>query len=314
MDIEKKIQTKVNLARYTTFKIGGEADYFVQIDNKEELVAIFDWVKEKKFNHFLLGGGSNIVVNDLGFRGIIIKLNNYNIVVKGDRLECGAGVLLGQTINTATSQILSGLEWGIGIPGTIGGAVHGNAGCFGFSISDFIETIEVFDLNKNEYKLFSRNDCQFDYRESIFKYKKNLIIWQVLLKLNKGIKENINIKLNEIINKRNQSQPKLPSAGSVFKNIMIKDLRLANIFLAQKAENSGVVKDNKVSAGWLIDQLELKGKNFGDIKISLEHANFIINTGKGKAQDFVMLTSFIKTQIRDEFGIQLQEEIEYVGF
>jgi len=315
--IESEIKQNIPLAPLTTFKIGGPAKFFVEVGTKDELVEALSWAKRNKQLFFILAGGSNVLINDKGIDGLVIKIKNNNIAIRGERVECGAGANLIRTVRLASSNSLTGLEWAIGIPGTVGGAVRGNAGAFGSSISQLVETVEVFNVKKKKFVQFSNKDCQFDYRGSIFKegdIEDSGLIWQIVFKLQKGNADIIRKLIDKYLRYREQTQPKLPSAGCVFKNVAIANLRQINANLANEAQEVGVVKGDKIAAGWVIEKCGLKGKTIGGAKISLEHANFIVNTGKATAEDVVMLISFIKQQVRDKFGLQLQEEIQYLGF
>ncbi|MFA4941773.1 MAG: UDP-N-acetylmuramate dehydrogenase, partial [Patescibacteria group bacterium] len=226
-----------------------------------------------------------------------------------------AGAILARAMRLAVGEDLSGLEWSAGIPrATIGGAVRGNAGAFGSSISEIIETTEVFNIKKQKFELFSNKDCRFVYRGSIFKEDGNYLIWKAILKFQKGNKRQIEKEVAKCLESRQGKQPKLPSAGSIFKNLNFKDLKESNTNLAGLAVESGAVKDDKVSAGWIIELIGLKGKKIGGAKVSLEHANFIVNTSHATAEDIIMLISYIKQQVRTRFNVQLQEEIQYLGF
>ncbi|MDP3043066.1 MAG: UDP-N-acetylmuramate dehydrogenase [bacterium] len=314
---DSKIQQNIPLAPLTTFKIGGPAKYFVETETKEELAAAFDWARENKEPVFVLAGGSNVLINDKGADGLVVKICNSGIKVMGQRLDCGAGAGLMAAARMAINENLTGLEWAIGIPGTVGGAVRGNAGAYGKSISGAVETVTVFDAKKKKFFIFSNKDCRFNYKESVFKGdngEQSRLIWQVIIKLENGNAAEIKELSEKYLKYREQTQPKLPSAGCVFKNLLIANLREFNATLANEALETGAGKDDKVGAGWLIDKLGLKGKTIGGAKISLEHANFIVNTGKATAEDVVALISFIKQQARDKFGVQLREEVEYLGF
>lgn len=310
-----QIQNNIELSNYTSFKIGGLARYFVEIKNELDLKEVFLWLKEKKEKYLILAGGSNVLINDGIFEGLVIRISNNDLFVRGDRLECGAGASLAKSLSLAVRESLGGLEWAVGIPGSTGGAVRGNAGAFGGQIGDLVEIVEVFNLKKNKIEVLSNKDCLFSYRDSVFKEKKDeYIIWKVFLKLKKREQSEIQSLLSNYLERRVKTQPRLPSAGSVFKNLdadMIKDV---NIDLYERAREKNIIKDGLIAAGWVIDQLDLRGKKIGDVKISLEHANFIVNTGQAKAENVVMLISFIKQQVRDKFKIQLQEEIQYLGF
>lgn len=314
MPIEQKIKQNIILAPLTTFKIGGPAKFFIEVKTKEEFLQALDWAEKEKQDVFVLAGGSNVLINDNGIKGLVIKISNSNIKIKGERIECGAGANLAVAVSMATKENLTGLEWAVGIPGTIGGAIRGNAGGYGSNIGEIIETVEVLDARKNQFLQFSRRDCEFNYRISIFKTNSDLLIWQTTLRLKKGRGDEIKKEINKYVKIRSKTNPKLPSAGSIFKNINFKILNENNIHLAEKAKEEGVVKDEMVGAGWLIDILDLKGKTIGGAKISLEHANFIVNTGKATAEDVITIISYIKQQVRDRFKVQLQEEIQYLGF
>ncbi|MFH1522254.1 MAG: UDP-N-acetylmuramate dehydrogenase [Patescibacteria group bacterium] len=315
MSIESKIQKNIPLAPFTTFKIGGPAKFLIELKSKEELADAFQWAKKEKQKVFILAGGSNIIVNDKGIDGLVLKMNNDQIIVRGDRLDCGAGASLARAVTMAASNSLAGLEWASGIPrATIGGAVRGNAGAFGTSMSEIIETVEVFNLKRKKFEIFSNKDCKLNYRESIFKENDNFIIWAVVLKMSRVKASEINKKIDECMGFRNKKQPKLPSAGSVFKNLSVANLREFNTNLADLAEDEGRVKRGKIGAGWLIELADLKGKTIGGAKVSLEHANFIINTGKATAGDVVTLISYIKQRVRNRFKVQLQEEVQYLGY
>ncbi|MCD4762132.1 UDP-N-acetylmuramate dehydrogenase [bacterium] len=313
MNIEDKIKESVALAPLTTFKIGGPAKYFIEITTVDELKAAVDWANSGKISFYILAGGSNVLVDDLGFDGLIIKMANQELAVKGERLEMGAGTEMAQAVNTAAGNNLSGLEWAIGIPGSVGGAVRGNAGAFGSSMESVVETVEVFSVKKTNFKTMSRNDCRFKYRDSIFKTTNDLVIFSIILKLTKGVSTEINAKQANYRKHRDHTQPKLPSAGCIFKNLQFDEIKMNNADLADEINEEKIVKQGKVGAGWLISKLDLGGMKIGGSKISLEHANFIVNTGKARAVDVVMLISYIKQQARDQFSIQLQEEIIYLG-
>jgi len=271
--------------------------------------------KEEQRKFFVLAGGSNILINDNGVLGLVIKIANDDLRVKGERIECGAGARLAAAASLAIGQNLTGLEWSIGIPGaTVGGAIRGNAEAFIAATSDIIETVEVYNSSKQNFTMLSNRDCEFRYRSSIFKERGDDIIWSVVLRLKKEKPEIIRELVRQSVDFRRQKYPKLPSAGSVFKNIPIKIIEQQNPMLAEEVKQKGVARLENIGAGLLIDMLGLKGKIIGGAKISLEHANHIINTGKATAEDVITLISYIKQQVRDRFGIQRQEEAQYWGF
>ncbi|OGC47057.1 MAG: UDP-N-acetylenolpyruvoylglucosamine reductase [Candidatus Portnoybacteria bacterium RIFCSPLOWO2_01_FULL_43_11] len=315
------IQKNIPLVKYTTFRIGGPARYFITAKSAEDLIEAVRFAKAKKLPYFILGGGSNLLVSDEGFNGVIIKNQNSKIKIQNYNskfkiIQAEAGVNLGKLVRYSAKQGLTGLEWAIGVPGTLGGAIRGNAGAFGHSVSEFIK--EVKSLNSKlqviSYKL---QDLNFGYRDSIFKKNKEIIL-SVILKLKKGVVKEIKKEIKETVVKRNI--PPFPSAGSVFKNLLIKNLD-KNILAIIPEEK---IKEGKIAAGYLIDQCGLKGKKIGRAMILEKHANFIVNLGPlrrgsseasgAKAKDVIKLIQLIKKTVQKKFKIKLEEEIEYLGF
>lgn len=313
-NIINKIQNNVSLAPFTTYKIGGVAKFFIEPETDEELLEALAWAKGNNEKIIILGGGSNVLINDKDIDAVVIRAANRQIEVRGDRIVCGAAANLVAVSRSATANNLSGLEWATGIPGaTIGGSIRGNAGAFGKNMADIVETVSVLAIDKKKFFTFSNNDCQFGYRTSIFK-NNNYFIWSATLHLQPDKKENIEEKTLNSLNHRLKNNPRLPSAGSVFKNISFQTIREANPNLANRLIAMGHDETKDVGAGLLIDLAGLKGKKIGEAKISLEHGNFIVNTGRATADDIASLISFAKEKIRNNFSIQLHEEIEYLGF
>lgn len=315
MNIEQKIKQNIPLAPFSTFKIGGSAKYFIEAKEKNELLEAVKWAEEKKEKIFILAGGSNLLIKEPLVDGLVIKMGNKNYKVMGERVECGAGASLAKIASLTISHDLTGLEWSVGIPGaTIGGAARGNAEAFGVAMSDIIENIEVLDKTRLKFSMLSNRDCEFRYRFSVFKEQENYIIWSVILRLKKEKAEAIQNLVKQSLEFRINKYPKLPSAGSIFKNIPISEVKEKNPKLAEEAIEKSTARLENVGAGFIIDRLGLKGKKIGGAKVSLEHANHIVNTGNATASDVAMLIGFIKQQTRDKFGIQLHEEIQYFGF
>lgn len=308
------IRRNVLLKEYTTFKIGGPAQYFFEAKSKQDIIEAVSWAKRKRLPFFILGGGSNLLVSDRGFNGLVIKIES--VLRWADRpkltqkqiqlVEIGAGVKLADLVKLSAKQGLTGFEWAGGIPeSTVGGAIRGNAAAFGNSMRDIVRSVEVFDVSDLTIKNFQLNDCKFFYKESIFKKNKNLIILSCILELKKGQKKEIEEKIKFILNYRKENHPmSFPSAGSVFKNVEASP-GLFKMFpeLAQFNEK-GVIP-----AAYLIEKCGLKGKKIGDVAVSPKHANFIVNLGGGRAEDVLKLISLIKKEVRKKFGIELQEEI-----
>jgi len=309
----KGVKKNELMSKHTTYKIGGPAKYFFTAKNEKDLEDALKWAKDEKMQHFILGGGSNILVSDDGFDGLVVRIKNNELKIKNNEIICGAGVQLSELVRFSVDNGLTGLEWAAGIPGTVGGAVRGNAGAFGSDISKSIKEVKIFQIKNKESRIknFSNKQCKFKYRESIIKKNPDMIILEVQLKLKKGKNKAEQKKIvANIINQRTGKQPRKPSAGSVFKNIFFKDI---SPVYQSKIPNE-IVKGGKVPVGWLIEDVELKGKRIKDAKISTEHANFIINLGNAKAADIIALISMAKMKVRNEFGVQLEEEIQLVGF
>jgi UDP-N-acetylmuramate dehydrogenase len=308
------IQKNIPLAPYTTFKIGGPAKFFVEAGDEDEIVEALEFAKEKNLPVFVLGGGSNILVSDKGFDGIIIKILNTKYDILDTKIECGAGCQLSTIVSESVKASFTGLEWAAGIPGMIGGAVRGNAGAkaLGGEMSDVVESVKVLDMDDLQLKTYDLKMCEYEYRNSVFKQNSNFIILSATLKLKKGDKAESKKKIKEILAARKEKQPmEFPSPGSFFKNPLVKNKELIRQF---EIDTGQKIRDKKIPAPWLIEEAGLKSKKIGGAMVSEKHANFIVNTGNATAEDVIMLAAIIKTKVRNKFGIQLQEEVQMVGF
>lgn len=283
------VEKNVSLAPYTTFKIGGPADYFFTAKSKEDLQKIVSEANANNIEYFILGNGSNILVSDQGFRGLIIKLELSKIKINNQTVTAEAGTKISDLLSKCKESSLSGLEFLAGVPATVGGIIWANAGSRKENISRLVFQVKILDEN-NGVKTLSKEQCSFKYRDSIFKYK-NYIILEADFKLESKSKEEIEAKMKTCLeNKLNAQHLKDPNIGSIFKN-----------------------PEGKKRAWELIEEAGLKGHKIGGAKVSEKHANFIINTGRATASDVIMLISLIKQKVRDNLGVQLMEEIEYIG-
>jgi len=318
------IQKNISLRNYTTFKIGGKAKYFFIAKRKEDLIKAISVAKKLNLPFFVFGGGSNVLVSDRGFKGLVIKFLISNFQFQNGKIFCEAGTPLAKLVQFSIEKSLTGLEWAVGIPGTVGGAVYGNAGAFGSSMADIVKSVEVLQIANYKLQIanFKNRDCKFSYRDSIFKHANsltlglrprgvrigpcecpNLIILSAEIRLKKGKKSEIERKIKEYLNYRKETQPlNFPSAGSIFKNPL--PAKVSKKFRRAR----------KFSAAELIEKCGLKGKKIGNVKISEKHANFIINLGNGKAKDVIKLINLVKQKVKEKFGITLEEEIQYLGF
>lgn len=313
------IKEDIELSRFSTFKIGGRAKYFIEVKNKEKLIEVIKIARRLKIPFFVLGGGSNVLISDKKFNGLVIRIfGGKEIEIKKFKnfaiLNIFAGIPLSYLVNYTINNNLKGLEWAMGIPGTIAGAVNGNAGAFGNEIKDVIlEVLVLMPNNKLEY--FSKKDCNFGYRESIFKNKKSLIIINVKIKLEivKNKQRFLKIVKNNL--KYRNQYSKFPSAGSIFKNITNRRDILK--ILKVKPEILKNVKNKwkgKIPAGFLIEESGLKKKRIGGAMISSEHGNCFINFSGAKAKDVIKLIEFAKRKVFEKFGVRLEEEIVKLNY
>ena len=282
----KGLKKNESLAKHTTLGIGGPADWFCEIKTIPQLIKVVKFCRRQNIPLLILGDGSNLLVSDKGIRGMVMKVQSAKRKAQSEKIIAEAGTPLKKLVQLALENSLSGLEFAVGIPGTIGGAVVGNAGTADKWIGDMIEEVEVLDQN-GEIKKLSGADCQFGYRGSRFQKTKEIVL-RVVLKLKKDSQEKIKQRMAEIIAKRT-NQPKEKSAGSIFKNPKEKP------------------------AGWLIEKCGLKGKRISDAQISPKHANFIVNLGQANCEDVLKLISLVKGKVKRKFGIILDEEIKIVG-
>lgn len=308
------IKKDIPLKLYSNFKIGGSAKYFATVQNLQELHQVLKDSKNITSNVFVFGGGTNILFSDLGFDGLALKVTISGIEQKENIIRVGAGVLMSELLDFCIANSLSGLEWAGGLPGTVGGAIRGNAGAYNGEMKDNIKEVESFDINA--FKTFKRNkkECEFAYRTSMF--KKNLegkeIITYATFELNKGVKEEIKAQVDDKINKRKLRHPlEYPNLGSIFQNVPIEK------FTQKQMETlSQYIKNDPfpvIPAAKLNFLAGLSGTRIGDAELSKKHTNFIINLGNAKADEVKKLIVLIKTKIKSLYNVELEEEIYYLN-
>ncbi len=312
--IREKIQQDFPLAPLSTFKIGGAAEFFVVVATSAELEEAVAWAKEQKKPVTVLGGGSNILVNDSGVRGLVIKVGNEKLEFGDNRITCGASTNVWDVAQAAFEHGLAGMEWSIGIPGSMGGAIRGNAGAHGGSFDKIVGAVTVFDTDLMQWQTYPADDCAFAYRSSRFKSEPHYVIWEVTLDLVPGDKQMMAEAIAGYKQYRRDSQPKEPSAGCIFKNFFADDIKRANLELYARAEADKKIRGGKIGAGYLVQQLGLMGHAHGGAKISDQHANFIVNASDATASDVVALIADVKQRIRDRYNVELEEEVQYIGF
>lgn len=287
-----KVLENVSLKDYTTYKIGGNAKYLVQPNDKDSLIGLIKYLKDNKIKWFVIGNGSNLIFSDNLYDGVIIKLDKLNkICFDKMKVIAEAGAMLPRVAIESINNGLKGLEWATGIPGTIGGSVVGNAGAYKSCMFDFIDSITILDEN-NEIKVLKKDDIDYKYRHTNFKDNKKLIILEVVMNLEYGDKEESLEKVKKRLEKRKETQPlDYPSAGSVFRN------------------------PEGDASGRLIEQeAKLKGKMIGGAQVSEKHANFIINVNNASSQDVKDLIELVHKEVLAKTGIDLIPEQEFVNW
>lgn len=307
-----KIQENISLASLTTFKIGGAARYLTTVASDNETMEALRYAREHRLKVFVLGGGSNILFSDTGFDGLVIKLENRSIVADGAMVTAGSGATLASVVTFAGENGLAGMELMAGIPGTVGGAVRGNAGAFGVETGSLVTDVTFLDTKTSEVKTIAREECGFSYRQSIFKKNPHFLVLSVTLSLRTGDSVEIRRIAAETIAKREAKHPQhISCAGSFFMNPTVTDKSLLEEFF----HDTGVeARMNVLPAGWIINHAGLRGKKIGGAQVSEIHPNYIINTGTATAEDILILSSVVKQRVRTQCGIQLKEEVQMVGF
>lgn len=306
------VKKNVPLAPFTTFHIGGKAQYFAETTGALELAEAFEYAEAHSLPVRILGGGSNVIFPDAGFPGMIIRMQDGGIQVSGETILCGAGVALFDVVRAAATAGLSGIERLAGIPGSLGGAIRGNAGAFGTEIGDVTASVKILIQDTGMVKEYQQSACGFGYRTSVFKKNPDLIILSATIKLVPGERDVLEKIIDETVTLRESKHPQdAKCAGSFFINPVVKDEKLRREF---EKDTGMPPKGEQLPAGWLIDHVGLRGKKIGGAMISDKHPNYLVNTGGATAEDVMMLASLIKTRVRDELGVKLREEVQFVGF
>lgn len=277
------------MSRHTTFRIGGEADCFVEIESMEQLTHLQRYLQMVEQPCLILGNGSNLLVSDRGYAGVVLHVGSrmQQIQVQGERMIVQAGALMSQVAQTACEHSLTGLEFASGIPGTIGGGVIMNAGAYGGEISQVADMVKVVDRQGNVLELDNAT-MEFGYRTSAIKGQPFTVV-EVTLRLARGERETISEKMKELGAKRREKQPlEYPSAGSVFK------------------------RPEGYFAGELIMKSGLRGYQIGGARVSDKHCGFIVNMGKATCEDVKDLIAHVQERVKACFGVDLETEVIYV--
>jgi UDP-N-acetylmuramate dehydrogenase len=304
-----QVSNCVPLSRYTRFGIGGPADIYAETSDVEAFIAAMAIARESGLDFVVIGGGTNLIVSDAGFRGVVLRFVAERLMAAGDRVVSDAGAVLQDLVDFAIDRGLKGLETLAGIPGSVGAAVYGNAGAYGHSISERVHKVRFLD--GGQVRVFDREECEFHYRESIFKDHKEWIILSTELILEPSDSAILQKTAGDILKVRNEKfPPTMKCAGSIFKNFLLAELPAA---VATEVPTP-VIREGKVPAAYFLEQVGAKGMVHGDIHIASYHANLIYNGGKGTARELCEVIGDLKTRVRERFGIEVEEEVQYVGF
>lgn len=299
----------VPLSRFTRFGIGGPATVMAEAPTEESLVATLQLVRELDVNHVVIGAGTNLVVSDDGFDGVVIRFTGRHITANGNVVRAEAGAELQELVDFAISRELGGLETMTRIPGSVGAALYGNAGAYGHSISEFAVRVRYFD--GTAITELDNAGCEFAYRESVFKRNKQWLVLSVDVELNPADPEPLGQVAREIQEIRDTKfPPTLRCAGSIFKNLIHAELPDS----AAGVVPQSVIRGGKVPSAWFLEQVGAKGMRRGEIRVADYHANLIYNDGAGTAKDLSGLVDELKRRAFDRFGVELEEEVQYVGF
>jgi len=299
----------VILAPYTSFKVGGPAQYLFEATSKESLRAALQQARRNKLAITLLSGGSNVLIADKGIKGLVILMRMRGIERVGGSMDVIAGTSIGELVGYTVREGLRGLAWAGGLPGSVGGAVFGNAGTFGHDMAESITNIEIVHQNSSVEQL-TKDSCRFGYRTSMLKEDMpEAAIVSATFSMTKGDKDALSVQMMEAIRWRNEHQPATNTAGSFFRNPPKPD---GLDIPPEKISGQGA--NETIPVGWLIESLGLKHVHIGGAHVSGLHANFLMNGGKASAKDILGLAASIKSSVLAAYDIELQEEVRLLGF
>ena len=287
---EDRIKKDEPMKSHTTFRIGGPAKYFVIPETKEEIKAVIECCKKADMPYYILGNGSNLLVSDKGYEGVVIQIfkNMNQISLEGDTISAQAGAILSSVASKALEAELTGFEFAAGIPGTLGGACVMNAGAYGGEMKDVLVSVEVLTQD-GEFLTIPREEMELGYRTSVIA-KKNYVVLEAVIRLEKGDKTAIKARMDELKVQRTTKQPlEYPSAGSTFK------------------------RPEGYFAGKLIQDAGLRGFQVGGAQVSEKHCGFVINKDQATAADVAELMRQVSLKVKEQFGVELEAEVKRLG-
>ena len=302
------LESDAPLAAHTRFGIGGPADLLAWADCPQALASAVAACHAAGVPYYLLGDGTNVVVSDAGFRGLVLRYVAARLECRDGVIEADAGGSLQALVDLTLEHGLAGMHTLMRIPGSVGGAVYGNAGAYGHSIEEFVERVEFLD--GSEVRSIGRSACEFEYRESIFKRRKDWLILAVRLVLPPGDPPSLRARAEEIRALRDEKfPPSMPCAGSIFKNLYLDSLP-APVVADVPAR---AVRAGKVASAYFLEQVGAKGMRNGGIEIASYHANLLYNSGGGTAAQIRELAVELKARVQERFGFEVEEEVQYLG-
>jgi UDP-N-acetylmuramate dehydrogenase len=297
------------LSRYTRFAIGGPAQIYAETANENSFIDALRVARSSGLPYVVIGGGSNLIVSDDGFPGIVLRFTASAIENEGTLLRAQAGAELQALVDYSIDHGLKGIETMTGIPGWVGAAVYGNAGAYGHSINERIREVRFFD--GSAIRSFTNSECQFRYRESLFKQHKDWIIFSADLSMDHAPPEELRKIAGDILKIRLEKYPvTMKCAGSIFKNLILAELSES----VQRQVPARVIREGKVPSAYFLEEIGAKGMRNGDIRVADYHANLIYNDGQGTARELREVIADLKARVAERFGLTLEEEVQYVGF
>jgi UDP-N-acetylmuramate dehydrogenase len=297
-----------SLSRYTRFAIGGPADWFAETKDEQAFIAAVLAARAAAIPVTVIGSGTNLIVSDAGFRGLVLRYGADRLEAQSGCVRADSGAELQSLVDFTIAHGLKGLETLAGIPGSVGAAVYGNAGAYGHSISERVVGVRFFD--GRDVRSIGNAECEFQYRESVFKRQKEWIIFSTELRLDPADAASLRQTADDIMRVRNEKFPvTMKCAGSIFKNLLLRDL--APEVAAQVPAT--VIREGKVPSAYFLEQVGAKGLELGGIRVAAYHANLIYNAGGGTASELCAVIADLKQRVLERFGIELEEEVQYVG-
>ena len=303
-----RVERDALLSRYTRFGLGGPALALVDASDEEAFVHAWRAIHSAGAPLEVIGGGSNLVVSDRGFQGVVLRYVSSDLRAEEHTIWADAGAVLQDLVDFTIECSLSGLHTMTGIPGWVGGAIYGNAGAYGRSIDLSVESVRFFD--GSEVREATREECRFRYRDSTFKDNKGWVVFQTRLRLADGDGTELRKRADEIRAIRDAKYPpEMKCAGSIFKNVIFAELPAS----VQEQVDPKVIREGKVPSAWFLEQAGAKGLRNGGIHVADYHANLIYNAGGGTAQQVREVVDDLKARVRSRFGFDIEEEVQYVG-